>query len=119
MRTVNIVLILAALAMAFALYKVKYEALASAREAARLEVEIAREGEAISILKAEWSHLSQPGRLESLARKHLQLDLMQADQIVRMNELPNSPAPQDPYGDRPTIGDLLRDLSLTEGDKAH
>lgn len=113
MRTVNLVLVLTALAMAFALYKVKYEALGAAREIARLEVDIAREGEAISILRAEWSHLSQPGRLESLARKHLHLDLMQADQIVRRAELPNSPAPQDPYGDRPTIGDLLRELAMT------
>jgi hypothetical protein len=32
-----------------------------------------------------------------------------------MTELPNSPAPQGPYGDRPTIGDLLRDLALTGG----
>jgi len=117
MRTVNIILIAAALAMAFALYKVKYDALASVREIRKLEAEIAHERETVNILKAEWSHLTQPGRLESLARKHLGLDQMAADQIVRMNELPDTPAPQDPYGDRPTIGDLMRDLDMTGGEQ--
>jgi cell division protein FtsL len=117
MRTVNLILIAAALAMAFALYKVKYDALASVRQIAKLEAEIKHERESVNLLKAEWSHLTQPGRLETLARKHLQLDLMTADQIVRMTELPNTPAPQDPYRDRPTIGDFLRDLALSGGDQ--
>lgn len=115
MRAVNLLLIVAALAMAFALYKVKYDALASVREIRQLERQVARDREAIIILKAEWSHLNQPGRLEALARKHLGLDLLQAEQVVRMADLPDTPAPPDPYSDRPTIGDLLRELALSEG----
>ena len=114
MRTVNITLVLAALVMAFALYKVKYDALDSVREIAALKVDIAREKEAINILRAEWSHLNQPERVERLSKKYIGLDMLNANQILRMNELPEGPAPaNDPYGNRPTIGDLMRDLAIT------
>ena len=114
MKLVNIALVLAALLMAFALYKVKYDAVASVREIAVLKAEIAREKETINILRAEWSHLNQPERVERLARKFIGLDMLSADQIMRMNQLPEGRAPaNDPYGNRPTIGDLMRDLALT------
>lgn len=114
MRMINFTLILSALVMAFALYKVKYDALASVREVRALKVEIAREREAINILRAEWSHLNQPERVERLAQKYIGLDMLNANQILRMNELPEGPAPvNDPYGNRPTIGDLMRGLAIT------
>ena len=118
MRMINIALILASLMMAFALYKVKYDAAASVRQIAALKTEIAREKDTINILKAEWSHLNQPERVERLAQKFLGLEMLSADQILRMNELPEGPVPvDDPYGNRPTIGDLMRDLALTGEDQ--
>ncbi len=116
MRTINITLVLSALVMAFALYKVKYDALDSVREIATLKADIAREREAINILRAEWSHLNQPERVERLAKKYIGLDMLNANQILRMNELPEGPAPaNDPYGNRPTIGDLMQDLAISGG----
>lgn len=118
MRTINIALILASLTMAFGLYRVKYDAAASVRQIAALRAGIAREKDTIDILRAEWSHLNHPERVERLAKKFLGLEMLGADQILRMNELPEGPVPAgDPYGNRPTIGDFMRDLALTDGEQ--
>ncbi len=115
MRSLNLVLIASALVMAFALYKIKYDALAATREITTLNTEIARERDTINILRAEWSHLVQPERLETLSRKFLELDVLSADQIVRLVELPAGAAIKDPYANQPTIGDLMQELRLVEG----
>ena len=52
------------------------------------KVLIAQEQEAIRVLKAEWSYLNQPERLQTLARQHLPLTPTAAAQIVSMASLP-------------------------------
>ncbi|MBE6453146.1 MAG: hypothetical protein E7012_06635 [Alphaproteobacteria bacterium] len=42
----------------------------------------------IHVLKAEWSHLNNPGRLRKLAAKHISLNPIQAEQIINYSELP-------------------------------
>ena len=59
--------------------------------------EIARHNEAINVLRAEWSYLNRPGRLESLARRHLGLQPPKPDQAMRISELPIAGRP-DPIG---------------------
>ena len=58
------------------------------RELANLKAAIASEHEAIRVLKAEWSYLSQPERLQTLAREHLPLTPTGASQIVLIASLP-------------------------------
>ncbi len=58
------------------------------RELANLRAAIASEQEAIRVLKAEWSYLNQPERLQTLAREHLPLTQTGASQIVVMASLP-------------------------------
>ncbi len=115
MRSMNLILIASALVMAFALYKIKYDALAATREITVLKAEIVRERDTINILRAEWSHLVQPERLETLSRKFLELDVLSADQIVRLVELPAGATVTDPYANQPTIGDLMQELRLVDG----
>lgn len=40
---------------------------------AKLEKQLAKEQEALRVLKAEWAFLNSPARLETLAREHLDL----------------------------------------------
>ena len=72
----------------FGLYNGVYLAKAHERELARLNAEIVKEGDAIRVLKAEWSYLNQPERLQALARKHLALAPTNPNQIVVLASLP-------------------------------
>lgn len=51
--------------------------------------EIARESEAIRVLKAEWSYLNQPERLQALAQRYLALAPTEASQITVLASLPH------------------------------
>ena len=42
----------------------------------------------IHVLKAEWSHLNSPSRLRTLAKKHINLNPVQAEQIINYSALP-------------------------------
>jgi hypothetical protein len=63
------------------------------RELAALKASIVSEQEAIRVLKAEWSYLNQPERLQTLARQHLPLAPTGASQIVVLASLPLKNAP--------------------------
>jgi cell division protein FtsL len=74
--------------VSFGLYNGVYAAKAHERELQALTAEIVKEGESIRVLKAEWSYLNQPERLQALARKHLALGPTGANQIVVLASLP-------------------------------
>ena len=58
-----------------------------------LNRKIMAEQEAIQILKAEWSYLNDPTRLETLSRQHLALQPTEARQFVAMDVVPMRPVP--------------------------
>lgn len=66
----------------FILFKVKYEVVAIEQKLAETRHQIAREKENIHILKAEWSHLNEPLRLQKLAEKYLDIVPMKTEQIA-------------------------------------
>lgn len=73
---------LLALCGGFVLFKVKYEVVEIEQKLAQTEQQIAREKETIHILKAEWSHLNEPQRLQKLAEKYLDIVPMKTEQIT-------------------------------------
>src|SRR5258707_5135555 len=93
--------------VSFGLYNGVYAAKAHERELLALAAEIAKEGEAIRVLKAEWGYLNQPERLQELARKHLALAPTNPNQIVVLASLPlrseawSSEAPVVQFNDLP------------------
>ena len=78
--------------ISFGLYTGVYRVKAQEHELGDLKTEIAREGEAIRVLKAEWTYLNQPDRLQALARRHLALAPTGASQITVLASLPLKPA---------------------------
>lgn len=97
-RIVHLVAVALVIFTSFALYRVKYEAGEKARELAALRTEIAAEKDMIAVLRAEWSHLNRPARLQELAARHLDLRPAGVHQLVTLQDLPSRPAERDPYG---------------------
>lgn len=82
--------------LSFGLYKGVYTVKAQEKEIRELDAAIAKETETIRVLKADWTYLNQPERLQLLARRHLTLAPTAATQIVIMANLPERGAPLEP-----------------------
>ena len=67
LRFVNICLVLGLVALAYVIYEVKYQARALDEEIAGLSKEIEAERDGVAVLRAEWSLLNRPERIERLA----------------------------------------------------
>jgi hypothetical protein len=80
-------------------YKIKHDAEKQMTQVTRLQRMITDERDTIDLLKADWSLLTQPNRLQKLVETFQgQLDLQQveAQQIININELPQpKPVSQD------------------------
>lgn len=75
-------------AVAVGLYHINYRVKELQAELEQVERDIKQERERLHVLEAEWSYLNRPARLARLARKHLDMDTIGPDQIVRVEQLP-------------------------------
>ncbi len=87
-RFLNVLSVVLVIAVSIGLYNLKYKVEARERERASLVQETVNERDAIRILRAEWSYLTQPERLQSLADRHLDLVPLKASQIATFDDLP-------------------------------
>ncbi len=78
-------------AMGYGLYQLKHEVIALENDLFRLNRQIVQEQQNIHVLKAEWSYINQPARLQALALRHLDLQPMAPRQIGRLEALPALP----------------------------
>jgi cell division protein FtsL len=79
------------------LFQTSYEVQELEEQLAAVNRKIVAEQEAIQVLKAEWSYLNDPTRLETLARTHLALRPTDARQfIASLDVIPMRPAPAAP-----------------------
>jgi len=108
--------VLAALVLAAAdVYKIKFDSTLQAERVAKRRAEIRRERDAVAALRAEWTALDGPERIQALARRHLPLKPIDITQLDNLDQLPDRPIdlvpPVDglgpmvdiePHRDRPT-----------------
>ena len=87
LRFVNICLVLGLVAIAYVIYQVKYESRALDAEIATLGKQIDEERDAIAVLRAEWSLLNRPERIERLAQKYLKLAPARPVQLVTVDSV--------------------------------
>jgi cell division protein FtsL len=87
-RFINLLLVVAVIALSVGLYDIKYRAETADRAAERLEAQIAAEQDAIRVLRAEWSYLNQPERLQELAARYTELQPLTASQIGEFEDVP-------------------------------
>ncbi|MFD1625791.1 cell division protein FtsL [Azospirillum griseum] len=74
------------------LFQTSYDVQDLEEKLAGLNRKIVTEQESIQVLRAEWSYLNDPAKLEELARAHLALQPTEARQFVALDSLPMRPA---------------------------
>jgi cell division protein FtsL len=87
LRFINVCLVLGLVALACVIYQVKYQAKGIDAEIRTLNGQIDEERDAIAVLRAEWSLLNRPERIERLAQKHLKLAPAKPVQIVTLDKV--------------------------------
>ncbi|HEU5273550.1 MAG TPA: hypothetical protein VFU97_07815 [Xanthobacteraceae bacterium] len=98
MRLLHLIVVAALVSAAASVYKLKFDSALQAERVAKLAADLRRERDAIASLRAEWSQLDNPGRIQGLAERHLklrQIDATQFDNFARLPERPAVPAGAD------------------------
>ncbi|OHV90746.1 cell division protein FtsL [Mesorhizobium sp. ORS 3428] len=93
-RTSDIVLIAVMVSAAALTYKTKREAEDQLAAVQKLQAQIRYEEDTIDLLKADWSLLTQPSRLQKLAeiyKSQLGLEPLNAHQIGGLDDVPVKP----------------------------
>jgi cell division protein FtsL len=115
MRLLNFCLVVVLVLATAYVYEIKFEATLRAERVAKMRGDIQRERDAIAALRAEWSTLENPARIQGLARRHLRLrppDSAQYDSLERLPERPPAIV-QSPATD--AIADKIEDLNPVTG----
>ena len=114
LRLLHIV-VLAALVLAAAdVYKIKYESTLQAERVTKLRGEVRREQDTIASLRAEWSRLDRPDRIQDLAQRHLTLKPLDVRQYDTLDRLPERPVELVPPGTADPIGAIIETLADPE-----
>ena len=90
-RLINLVVIAALVAAAAHVYQIKFESTQQAERLVKIRQEIRSEHDAIARLRAEWSKLDNPARIQELAKRHLALKPIDVRQFDRLKGLPERP----------------------------
>ena len=90
-RIVHLVVVCAFVAAAIWVYKIKFDATVQAERVAVIRNEIKRERDSIASLRAQWSKLDSPARVQELASRHLALKPLELTQYDTVEKLPERP----------------------------
>lgn len=82
-----------AIAAGTGLFLLKYEVRAMEDQLVQIKQQTLNNLEAVHVLKAEWSHLNHPTRLEDLGRRLLSLEPVIAQQSANIADIPLRPQP--------------------------
>ena len=105
-RLVHALAIAALIGSAAYVYGVKYRTIYASEELVKTRHLVAKEKDAINLLRAEYAHLARPDRVQALAQSKLNLQSVALSQIARIAELPDAMPKVD------SIGRTLKSLGL-------
>lgn len=105
------------------IYNMKFETRRLEGQAAQLTRAIEDERDNVALMRAEWSHVARPERVESLAREVLKLEPAKPEQLINHRDFvevlarrPVPPASADGgWQARDDIGALIRNGAGSDG----
>jgi cell division protein FtsL len=110
LRVLNLIVIGALILAAAYVYRIKFDSTVQAERLAKIRSEVRRARDAVAALRAEWSELDNPSRIEGLAKRHLQLKPIAPTQFDSLDRLPERP-PQIVNPDSPDpIGAVIETM---------
>jgi hypothetical protein len=115
MRLLNIAVIAALVLAAADVYKIKFESTRQGQRVAKLRMEIRREQDAIAALRAQWSKLDSPARIQDLVSRHLALRPIETRQYDRLDNLPERPPDLVPVEEADPIGVVIAHPEILHG----
>ena len=107
MRIIHLLVIAALVFAAAHVYRIKMESTARTERVLRLHAEVREQRDAIAALRAEWSKLDAPLRLQGLAERHLSLKPVTATQFDQLKTLPDRPPNFTKSGAPDPIGAMI------------
>ena len=107
MRLIHLLVIGALVFAAAYVYRIKMESTVRTERVLRLHAEIREQRDAIAVLRAEWTKLDAPLRLQGLAERHLPLKPVTATQYDSLKNLPERPPNFVKSGDPDPIGAMI------------
>jgi len=105
-RYLNIAVILALIGSAVYAYTIKYQTAFRAEQIVKTKLEIKAERDLIAMLRADWSYLTRPERMQELSSRYLDLQQLAPDRLLFATQLPE----RAPHSD--AIGDKIETLGL-------
>jgi cell division protein FtsL len=97
-RLLHVIAIGALVASAVYVYSLKYQTIYASEQIVKTRHLIAKERDAINILRAKYAFLTRPDRLQALADKQLDMQPLSLHQIVKAADLPEPAAKVDSIG---------------------
>src|SRR4051812_4910359 len=110
MRIIHLLVIGMLVFAAAYVYRIKMESTSRTERVLRLHAEIREQRDAIAALRAEWSKLDAPLRLQGLAERHLPLKPLTATQHDSLKNLPERPPSFARPGDPDPIGGMIETI---------
>jgi hypothetical protein len=111
MRLIHLLVIGALVFAAAYVYRIKMESTARTEKVLRLHQDVREQRDAIAALRAEWSKLDAPMRLQGLAERHLALKPIVASQYDSLKNLPERPPSFAKPGDPDPIGAMIQTIN--------
>ena len=110
LRALNFIVICMLVLAAAYVYRIKFDATVQAERLAKLRGEVRHERDDIAALRAEWSQLDSPDRIETLAKRFLRLKPIAPTQFDALDRLPDRPPRGDSADIKDPIGGLIGNL---------
>ena len=97
-RLMHAIAIAALIGSAAYVYGIKYRIIYASEQLVKARHMVAKEKDAINLLRAEYAHLARPDRVQQLADAKLGLQPLGLSQIASVNDLPEAQPKVDSIG---------------------